>query len=84
MSFEGYSQYWCPNEHYWEGGIVCAGHIYTREEYTCSVCGKVASLHKIVDMTNHEEIGRIDPIRKIGVEDKYLLPSQAMPFICPE
>jgi len=62
MSYEGYSQYWCKNGHYWE-------HDCMERDDVCNHCGEKAVFENSVDQTNGscDENGKridghIDPV----------------------
>jgi len=50
MSYEGYSQFWCKNGHYWT--IDCNLLIYNEGKQKCPICNEEEVRENMVDETN--------------------------------
>ena len=65
MSYEGYTQYWCENGHYWKGPDRFGQSFHP--DHVCKECGKIACIRNDVDDTNCDKWGHIFSIEKIPV-----------------
>ena len=61
MSYEGYSQFWCKNGHYWT--VDCNSLMYKDEKEMCPICNEEKVVENMVNTTNgsfDEDGTRID------------------------
>lgn len=65
MSYEGYTQYWCENGHYWEGPDRFGQEFHP--DHVCKECGKIAIVRNDVDDTNCDKWCHIYDTQKIPV-----------------
>ena len=49
MSYEGYSQFWCKNGHYW---TVDCNLLYGEENQRCPICNEEEVKENMVNVTN--------------------------------
>ena len=60
MSYEGFSQFWCKNSHYW---TLDCNIVEDLQKNLCPICKKPAVFENMVDITNgsfDDEGNRID------------------------
>lgn len=62
MSFEGYTQHICQNGHY---GLEPYDYAGDQPEWTCDECGAKSAWSNLVDDTNCDNLGYIEPVVKV-------------------
>lgn len=71
MSYEGFTEYLCPNGHYWSYDV----YFESEDRHVCKVCGAVAKWGHDVDQTNGIDLD--DPstmrgeVKQIGFMDAW-------------